>query len=124
MNDSEFHEWVTSWVQLQDTWRSSKDDNPFFWAAEKFYSLMSDNPDLCWRAILKILELSPNDTVISNLAAGPLEDLIHYHGESFINKIEEEARKNPSFRKLLGGVWETGNRDIWCRVEAIRGKPW
>ena len=42
------------------------------------------------------------------------------NGERFINRVEAEARKNPMFAKLLGGVWK--NRmtdDIWLRVQAV-----
>ena len=81
-------------------------------------------PEECWNAILRILELDPSKTVIGNLAAGPLEDLIEYHGPSFISTIESESKKNLQFKYLLGGVWKSSTPEIWARVQACREDAW
>jgi hypothetical protein len=73
-----------------------------------------------WQVILTVLSLRPSDDVIGVLAAGPLEDLIDDHGADFIGRIEEEARKSPAFRHLLGGVWRSGTPEVWARVEKAR----
>jgi hypothetical protein len=66
-----------------------------------------------------------SDRAFAVLAAGPLEDLLAYHGSEFIDRVETEARRNPRFRDLLGGVWRnTITDDIWARVEKIRGPGW
>ena len=78
-----------------------------------------------WSFILAVAGKSPPDRVIEILAAGPLEQLIAYAGADFIDRIEVEARRNPDFRDLLGGVWQHGtSHDIWGRVEAARVEPW
>jgi len=83
------------------------------------------DPEDAWRVILAVLWLEPSPPVIGILAAGPLEDLIQYQGESFIGRIEEEARQNPAFRHLLGGAWESGTEEIWARVDKARaGVRW
>jgi hypothetical protein len=56
----------------------------------------------------------------SVLAAGPLEDLFGWHGAQFIGRVEQEARNDPSFAQLLGGVWKsTIPENIWLRVQAV-----
>jgi hypothetical protein len=83
------------------------------------------DPEDVWRVILAVLLLKPSAHISGILAAGPLEDLIEYQGESFIGRIEEEARRNPDFRHLLGGVWQSGTEEIWTRVEKARtGVRW
>jgi len=62
--------------------------------------------------------------VIGNLAAGTLEDLIHGHGPEFIERIELEVRRNPSFGHLLRGVLESSTPEISFRVRKARGKSW
>ena len=78
------------------------------------------DPEDAWRVILAVLSLKPNANIIGILAAGPLEDLIEDQGAKFIDRIEDEARRNPAFRHLLGGVWESGTREIWTRIEKAR----
>lgn len=82
-------------------------------------------PDDVWKIVLAVLSLKPSDKVVSVLAAGPLEDLINEHGATYIERIEIEARGNPEFRHLLGGLWRCSNRDIWSRIEKARvGIAW
>ncbi len=54
------------------------------------------------------------------LAAGPLEDLIEYHGPDFIGRIEDEARRSAIFRELLGEVWESSTPEVWGRIEKLQ----
>ena len=83
------------------------------------------NPEDLWSFVLKVLEKAPDKKVLSVLAAGPLEELISHVGMTFIVRIEAEARRNPAFRHLLGGVWRHGaSEEIWSRVEAARGSSW
>jgi hypothetical protein len=77
-----------------------------------------------WQGILEVLSRNPSETVLGMLAAGPLEDLIHYHGPAYVEAIELEARRNPSFRHLLGGVWESSTPEVWHRIESARGDSW
>ena len=114
--------WVDSYISAYDD--KSKHD-PGNWAIQKFIENGYEHPELCWEVILNILYREPDQKVIGALAAGPLEDLIQDHGETFIDRIETEARQNPAFRHLLGGVWESGGHDIWNRVlKARNNKSW
>ena len=79
--------------------------------------LVEEDPDACWQAILTILGRQPPERVLGILAAGPLEDLIQYHGPDFIERIESEACKNPAFKQLLGGVWKSSTEEVWARVQ-------
>jgi hypothetical protein len=41
-------------------------------------------------------------------------------GERYIDRVEEKARKDPAFAKLLGGVWQNSMSDeIWSRLQAV-----
>ena len=51
------------------------------------------------------------------LAAGPLEDYLSSWAEKNIDVVEKEAKSNPAFSNLLGGVWQSSiPDDIWCRI--------
>lgn len=82
-------------------------------------------PESAWCAIVELSRQPLTQDEIAVLAAGPLEDLLAYHGRDFIDRIEKEARVYGSFRHLLGGVWPSSiEEEVWRRVEAIRGPAW
>ncbi len=49
-----------------------------------------------------------------------MEQLLGRYGAKFIDRVETQARVDPKFAKLLGGVWQsTMSPDIWSRVQAV-----
>lgn len=55
-----------------------------------------------------------------NLAAGPLETLLVRHGRDVLERVEAEAKSNPSFKDLLDGVWGNAiDEAVWERVQAL-----
>jgi hypothetical protein len=89
------------------------------------YDAVFDRPVIVWQAILRILESELTDDQRALLAAGPLETLLANHGPEFIDEVEAEARRNPRFNKLLGGVWRHEMpSEIWQRIERARDAVW
>jgi len=91
-----------------------------FWAFEEFDRLVRRQPEDAWEAVLAVLAATTDEYTLSNLAAGPLEDLINQHGEAFIDRIETLARCEPRFQELLCGVWRGSTPEIWHRVVRAR----
>lgn len=95
-------------------------------------SCVSD-PAFAWETILKIvrmydegdvLDASGKDNmaklVLANLAAGPMEDVLNYHGDDMIASIEAEACHDSRIRWLLGQVWRNDiSQEVWGRVRRI-----
>ena len=87
-----------------------------------------EEPELTWETILLVMRAYPeadfyaeekNEArkVCGVLAAGPVEDLLSFHGHRFIEKFEEEARRDRRIAWLLGGAWQFQMSDeIWHRV--------
>jgi hypothetical protein len=89
------------------------------------FDAVYDTPEYAWSAILQILARGLTDEQLSLLAAGPLESLLAVHGSQFIDRIEEEAKRNPNFNHLLGGVWQNSMpTNIWERVQKARKEVW
>ena len=84
------------------------------------------DPEAAWEAVLRIMQHELSNEQIALLAAGPIEDLLAWHGTQFIDRIEAEARRSPAFAHVLGGVWRHDMpQEIWQRVESARGgKVW
>ncbi|KAB7768787.1 DUF6869 domain-containing protein [Xanthomonas maliensis] len=125
MDSHTIKDWATAYIALQQDSDRSLDGHPLFWAAERFmFPGDSASVEDCWAAILEVLSRNPPELVVGVLAAGPLEDLIDRYGPEFIERIELQARRDPAFRHLLGGVWTSSTPSIWARVEAARGVAW
>ncbi|HKI70335.1 MAG TPA: hypothetical protein VKA67_12140, partial [Verrucomicrobiae bacterium] len=89
------------------------------------FDACTEDPEVAWLAILKILERHLTDDLEALLAAGPLETLLAWHGDSVIEKMVQEAERNPRFAHLLGGVWRHEMpREIWDRVCRARNEVW
>lgn len=92
------------------------------------WELPLDYPELCWATILHILAVIGPDVsnrLFAVLAAGPLEDLLSNHGQALIDRVEAQARSNPSFALLLGGVWESSiDEDVWARMQTVAKGGW
>jgi hypothetical protein len=85
--------------------------------------LREDDPARALAVILEVLKIETNPNLLSYLAAGPLEDLISM---DTIDMVEREARRNPQFKNLLGGVWYyRAPEELKARLDAIiQGQHW
>ena len=88
--------------------------------ATNLYDLTYEEPEKLWLLILEIHHRDQSITIQQVLSAGPVEDLLAMHGDTFIERVEAEARRDPQFAKLLGGVWKSTMSDaIWDRLQAV-----
>jgi hypothetical protein len=91
--------------------------------------LVEDDPQAAWEVIKLVVrryseqdyyshEKTEAQTVVGNLAAGPLEDLLSAQGALFIDAVESEARADRRMAWTLGGVWQNAmTNEIWARVQ-------
>ena len=77
-------------------------------------------PDAQWSVILDLIAAAPKEA-FNDLAAGPVEGFLGRFGEAVIERVEEEAARNPKFRQVLHGVWQHQmSPEVWARVQAAR----
>ena len=87
---------------------------------DEFEWIVRDKPEHAWQAILAAVSDPRIEPHLPTLAAGPMEDLLSYHGATFIERVEAEARSNPKFASFLGGVWQFEMpSEIWERVQKV-----
>jgi len=116
-------ETADAWIRMTKAGSGSQAYEDNFWAFEALDDLVSEDPEEGWSMILQILRLDQSPSVMENLSAGPLEDLLAKHGPAFIDRVEAEAASAPIFAKLLGGVWQNRMTDeVWARVQAARDR--
>lgn len=110
--------------ELADMWigyhRTSDDD--LFKAVLKLERMVESDEERAWRVILKILKSDNSDEIISNLAAGPMEDILVHHGDVIISRVEEKIEKDIDFKKMIADVWQSDMPDdVWGRIKASLG---
>lgn len=92
------------------------------------WGIPREKPEDCLDIILIILgkiQNEGNDKLLSVLAAGPLVDLLTENGKQVVERVEECARKDPLFRKLLNGVWDNDiNEDVKSQLSKYMGEKW
>jgi hypothetical protein len=112
-------------INLKEKWieYTNTNDKALFEAWEVLNDLVFEQPQQAWKVILEILEETNSDEVIGNLAAGPFEDILSEHGDTFIDEVEIKTRQNPKFTKLVLGVYQGGmSKSVWSRIQVLQGK--
>jgi hypothetical protein len=89
------------------------------WAFNCVCDMQWNHPEACLELIKIALPLCRTQMQLSLLAAGALESMLGFNGERIIGAVEAEARRDPAFKDLLGGVWKHGMSEaVWARVLA------
>lgn len=119
MDASENGKLIDAWIALQYSDPNDWGDDPNVWAFKQLMELAHDSSRLCWEVILGIIARDSSDHILSNVGAGPLEDLLVHHGDELIAEVEQLADRDPVFRRALFGVWQNDMSDpLWYRVRA------
>ena len=100
MQDNELEDLVKTWVD-----HALRGGDELFWAWDRVTELTTHDPESVWPIILDLIQAAPNDQVLANIGAGPLEDLLCWHGAAFIERVEQAASRNSRFRKSLAATW-------------------
>lgn len=117
-NSDDLEAWIVAYIEAQSLEKPVQPNHQCWWAVERFMGMDSvEQAEAGWRTILGILARRPTEQVLGMLAAGTLEDLIHYWGPNFIDRIERAAWDDVQFRNLLAGVWQSSSPEIWNRIQ-------
>jgi len=109
---------VDKWIEYHQT-----QNKELFWAWEQLDDAVHDSPNEAFEYILSIAQTTTDPLVLSNLGAGPLEDLLVYHGAEYIDQVETKARQIPQFTQVVKSVWKNNmSNDVWERISAIKAK--
>jgi hypothetical protein len=80
--------------------------------------------DDAWDVILGLLAAAPNENVLGNVGASPLEDLLNRDPEAVAALIEREAPNNERLRRALHHTWRMNTpEEIVARVKSFAQQP-
>jgi hypothetical protein len=122
MDDADREKLIAGWICFAQTEENAAEYHARFWAYKALEQLRETDPLACLEIVVAIMERDPSDDVISNLAAGPVEEMLVVQGIATIDRIEQLAATNPGFKRLLGGVWDRSIPEpIKTRFNRTRG---
>ncbi len=86
---------------LQHYRSGSKEDS---WAFDEVVEACNDLESGI-KVTLSLLAFAKNEIEISYIAAGPVEDILKWHGNKAIPYFENASQYSENVRKALAGVW-------------------
>jgi hypothetical protein len=129
MDEHELAELVGAWIKgtlfgRDERGRATPIHDENWWALERVLNWKHDNePELLWRFILAVHEEDTADELAMHLSAGPVEDLMSVFGEAYIERIEDVARRDARFKRMLCGTWQDAmSDDLWARFQKARSE--
>lgn len=113
-----------AWINIQNAKEGSEEYEKYFWAFSYLDDLRDEDAERIWKIINEIIDIDASEWVLSNLAAGPVEDLLVDHGEKFINRLEEKVKGDNRFKTIIKGIWKNEIPEpIWKRVQKLVQSP-
>ena|SRR5579872_421837 len=80
-------------------------------------------PEHQWRFILVAVQLATTQDELDHIAAGPIEHLLGWHGDKFIDRVEQQVAADEKFRCALSNVRRYLMKDaVWSRVLALKAR--
>lgn len=107
-----------SWIRMQNDQENLFEYHPDFWSVEAFALIIEDRPSLFFELVDLIFQMDSSDPLVANLGAGPLEDLLVYHGDSFINTIVQKIQADKNWKRAAQNVWKNSMSDgVWQQLQ-------
>lgn len=112
-SDLDIQEMAESWITTpRPDW--TKDD-------DKLYQTLHTEPDKALSVIFAMMQLTDDPKCHADIAAGPLEDFLGAHGETYVDGFHALALQERRLREVLDGVWQGSmSKIVWRRVEILK----
>jgi hypothetical protein len=122
MNNEEVTNISKSWISLQLAEKDSPEYDSEFWSFERLDQLIHNKPNEALRVIIEIAVTTDSEEILGYLGAGPIEDLMLYHGEQVIENLAAKAKAEPKIKVALQSVQiEKEDTKAWGRFYEIAG---
>lgn len=108
------------WIELQYQFARNDAPEAGLDVLSAMDAIRQQQPGVFLDLVRTINRLDSSDLISSNLAAGPLEDLLSQHGDALIDRIESIAASDFRFRELFSAVWSNSMApEVWDRVQKL-----
>ena len=116
-DEQDWHNFASDWLAELDLGDNTSEHQVGQWVVSMNFNAP---PDLQWHFLLTAVRLAATDSHFGHIAAGPLEHLLGWHGDEYIDLVERQAHSDPKFERMLTGLWRYRmSDDVWTRVQAL-----
>ncbi len=122
MDNNELHLIATAWVDFHQRCRPGTGDVDFRtvrdletgedWAAQKLLDLIVNEPGVALQIIDLIISGSPDEWILTNLGAGPIEELFYIDNADIIGQLEKMAKRYPGALSAFQNVNQGSLSDL------------
>lgn len=115
----------SDWAAFAEAWLAERRKSKSVEESDVGMSVVLMNftatPEQQWKFILAAVSLAESDDELGDIAEGPIEHLLGWHGKEYIGLVEMQAAKDPKFARTLTGVWKNKIADdVWARLRALQ----
>jgi Family of unknown function (DUF6869) len=117
-----WHAWQTS-PEIRTHAESWLTRNPTDWTDDdsRLSTLIHENPDLALSILFAIMQLTDDPKLLGSLGAGPMEDFLGIHSQTYIDTIHTLALRERRLREVLDNVWQGSMpKSVWHRIEILK----
>jgi len=112
-------ELADAWTALYKQTKSSDERDRLFWAFAELHELVRRDLTAAVKVMTEIAS-TDDEVVLSNVGAGPLEDLLVFHGMDAINLLRENDEYMRKIKICMKYVWQNAMSDeVWNEVQKI-----
>ena len=124
MTALEIQDLARNWIRYQEAWERvggpCRECTELQWAYNAVDDMIVDRPEESWQLILAVRRINKSEMVEQMLAAAVFEDLMSVYGATLIDRVEEEAKRDPSFVGVIRSSYRAHmTEDVWSRLKAI-----
>ncbi len=120
----EIEDLARNWIRYQEAWERGggpcRECTALQWAYNLVDDMVVDRPEESWELILAVRRFDRSAMIEQMLAAAVFEDLMSVYGESLIDRVEAESKRDPSFIGVIRSSYKAHISDeIWSRLQAL-----
>jgi len=124
MTALEMDDLARNWIRYQEAWERvggpCRECTELQWAYNAVDDMIVDRPEESWQLILAVRRINPSEMIEQMLAAAVFEDLMSVYGALLIDRVEEEAKRDPTFVGVIRSSYRAHMSDeVWSRLKAI-----
>jgi hypothetical protein len=95
-----------------------------FWAFDEVNQIVRRDPATGWSLTCLLIKKAPSDEALAYVAAGPLEDLLTFHGPALIDHVTVAARADERLQLALSGVLLNRANPRLGALDCADGRIW
>ncbi|MGD0646507.1 MAG: DUF6869 domain-containing protein [Acidobacteriaceae bacterium] len=124
MTALEIEDLARNWIRYQEAWERvggpCRECTALQWAYNLVDDMVVDRPEESWELLLAVRRFDQSVMIEQMLSAAVFEDLMSVHGATLIDRVEAEAKRDPTFIGVIRGCYRAQMSDeVWSRLKAI-----